>query len=279
MDELKSILPQNYDASAIDSEMSISGDSITPPEAVPDRIALFVFREVLDRENYLFHGFWNNGKQEAVRLQYKWSIHGVYRDEQIVSINAGEYVEIGCLTKADLSSQTHLWVRRVFETGHFSEVVKLRLPVQRLLFGQTDQGWMRWDVSVEPKVMQNRGGNARVVQGNRARMLKGSHRIKPQHTLNHVAVPMSRDLHLESLLQEGLTPGNTPIILFQVQEAERYLNRALMAGLKEVYLIHGIGEGALRMRLHDMLSQRQEVDYFANEYHPRYGWGATVVRF
>jgi dsDNA-specific endonuclease/ATPase MutS2 len=44
-----------------------------------------------------------------------------------------------------------------------------------------------------------------------------------------------------------------------------------------VYIIHGVGKGRLKEMIHARLKRHSDVEHFKNEYHERYGWGATEV--
>jgi dsDNA-specific endonuclease/ATPase MutS2 len=46
-----------------------------------------------------------------------------------------------------------------------------------------------------------------------------------------------------------------------------------------IFVIHGVGEGKLRDVISTQLMQMTEVKSFKNEFHPRYGFGATEVIF
>jgi hypothetical protein len=279
VDELKPILEQKQIEMGAEIQIEqLQNHEFTPPSA-GDKIELLLCRENLENNDCIFHAFLSNGKHELVELKFKWCIHGAYEVEKNMLLEKGTPMRIGSFTKADLSSTTHLWVQRMADKDLHWDPLKIKFSVQRLLFGETENGWMRRELFFVQKSLPNVIGKTKVKQIVRSHLRKGASRSTEINTIHNLALPMSKDLHLESLLQEGLSPGRTPIILFQVQEAEKYLNKAFMAGLKEIYLIHGIGEGALRMRLHEMLAQHPEIECFANEFHPRYGWGATVVRF
>ncbi|MBK6929627.1 MAG: Smr/MutS family protein [Saprospirales bacterium] len=53
----------------------------------------------------------------------------------------------------------------------------------------------------------------------------------------------------------------------------------LYAWVPRVFIIHGVGEGKLRETIADELRRRPEVHKFKNEYHTKYGYGATEVVF
>jgi hypothetical protein len=86
------------------------------------------------------------------------------------------------------------------------------------------------------------------------------------------------DLHIRALLPEThakLDPGE--ILRIQLQHLDRFLERAVRLGVQQVFVIHGMGEGKLRDAVANRLRQMPAVRKFKNEYHPKYGYGATEV--
>ncbi|MDH7500826.1 MAG: Smr/MutS family protein, partial [candidate division NC10 bacterium] len=63
-----------------------------------------------------------------------------------------------------------------------------------------------------------------------------------------------------------------------VLAAERYLDRAALAGLREVRLIHGKGMGILRRGIEEMLRNHPMVEDFHLASFHEGGAGATIVR-
>lgn len=87
------------------------------------------------------------------------------------------------------------------------------------------------------------------------------------------------DLHAEKLTDYHPKMSNAEILRLQLRHFERYIDQALRVGAERVFIIHGVGKGRLRDAIANRLGQMPEVDTFKNEYHPRYGWGATEVLF
>lgn len=87
------------------------------------------------------------------------------------------------------------------------------------------------------------------------------------------------DLHIEKLVKEGTHLSNAQIIQLQVKVFEAYMEKAHRLGLERVFIIHGIGKGKLRDVIASRLLRMPEVLTFKNEYHPKYGYGATEVLF
>jgi len=89
------------------------------------------------------------------------------------------------------------------------------------------------------------------------------------------------DLHAEALLPnyKDLTAGE----IFESQKLalENYMQQAIELGVKEVFVIHGLGEGKLQKAVEEHLRHLKRLDKlreFKNEYMQKYGFGATVVK-
>jgi len=87
------------------------------------------------------------------------------------------------------------------------------------------------------------------------------------------------DLHIEALRKDHETLAANEKLTEQLKACDAFLQRALIAGHHHVYVIHGAGSGKLRSAIHKMLKDYPHVKSFSNAYHPRYGFGATEVRF
>lgn len=59
--------------------------------------------------------------------------------------------------------------------------------------------------------------------------------------------------------------------------AQKYLDDALLVGMKELSILHGKGDGILRMAIRKLLSGMNEVESFADEHPERGGSGITRV--
>ncbi len=87
------------------------------------------------------------------------------------------------------------------------------------------------------------------------------------------------DLHIERLVDNPNVLDPVEILPIQLKHFEAYLHQALRLGVERVFIIHGIGAGKLRAAIHRRLKQHPFIREFKNEYHPRYGHGATEVVF
>ncbi len=87
------------------------------------------------------------------------------------------------------------------------------------------------------------------------------------------------DLHIEALTDYSGSMKPADILHLQLVQFERYIDRAIRLGVDRVFVIHGLGKGRLRDAIATRLLQTPHVKTFKNEYHPRYGYGATEVIF
>lgn len=94
------------------------------------------------------------------------------------------------------------------------------------------------------------------------------------------AFPDELDLHIESLAPRqwrSLHPAD--ILRLQRNTFEQYFHDAIRLGLDRIYIIHGVGKGTLRKLIHERLEGHPSVFQVKNEYHAKYGYGATEIIF
>ncbi len=87
------------------------------------------------------------------------------------------------------------------------------------------------------------------------------------------------DLHLAALVDDPARIPKTEVLATQLRAFDHYIDQALRLDVKQVYIIHGVGDGVLKAAIHKRLETVPFVRKFHNSYHPRYGYGATEVLF
>ncbi len=100
----------------------------------------------------------------------------------------------------------------------------------------------------------------------------------------HSADPISKaglkdsiDLHIEKLDPAWELLDKGEILQIQLTAFEEYMDAAIRHGLHKVYIVHGIGKGVLKEEIAGRLKNYPSVTSFNNEYHHRFGFGATEV--
>ena len=101
-----------------------------------------------------------------------------------------------------------------------------------------------------------------------------------QHSVSELAnFTGELDLHIEKLDPENADKSNSEIIRIQLAHFDRFIEQAIKLGVENVFVIHGMGKGKLRDAIASRLIKNPDVSTFKNEFHPRYGFGATEVVF
>lgn len=100
---------------------------------------------------------------------------------------------------------------------------------------------------------------------------KARHHIEPARSVI--------DLHIEKLAEDWQRMSNYEILSLQLKTFEKYYHLAIVHHQPSLIVIHGVGEGRLRDEVHEILKTKKEVKTFTNQYHPRYGYGATEIFF
>lgn len=87
------------------------------------------------------------------------------------------------------------------------------------------------------------------------------------------------DLHIDNLLDKPRKISQSEMLRIQISAFDVFIERAIQLGVDRVFVIHGVGTGKLKNRIASSLIQNPDVKTFKNEYHPKYGFGATEVIF
>lgn len=91
--------------------------------------------------------------------------------------------------------------------------------------------------------------------------------------------PREIDLHIEVLHTNHTTLTNEEIVKQQLRAFDHYIEKAVRLGIPRVFVIHGVGKGRLKEMIAARLRRNNQVQTFRNEYHQKYGWGATEIIF
>jgi hypothetical protein len=87
------------------------------------------------------------------------------------------------------------------------------------------------------------------------------------------------DLHIDKITNDWKGLSNYEILSLQLKEFEKFYDLAIQHLQPNLIVIHGVGEGVLRDEIHQILKYKKEVKSFVNQYHPKYGNGATEIYF
>jgi hypothetical protein len=87
------------------------------------------------------------------------------------------------------------------------------------------------------------------------------------------------DLHIEKLMPEIKGLSNSMIMDIQLGALTRSIHSAVINHQEMLIIIHGVGTGALKDAVHQLLASTPEVLRYSNEWLGKYGYGATEVVF
>lgn len=87
------------------------------------------------------------------------------------------------------------------------------------------------------------------------------------------------DLHLTSLVDDPAGLPKDRALELQMEAFDIFMDTALRLDVKQVYVVHGLGNGVLKTVVHQRLKHFPFVKTFNNNHHPRFGFGATEVTF
>ena len=95
-----------------------------------------------------------------------------------------------------------------------------------------------------------------------------SHVNKIQYNLINTSIQFTTSLDLRGQsLQAAL------------QSLEDYLDKALMANVKDVKIVHGKGSGILRDHIHKSLKKHKFIEHFSHPENDKGGSGSTIIVF
>jgi hypothetical protein len=105
------------------------------------------------------------------------------------------------------------------------------------------------------------------------RKVSGSDPMELAHFENEL------DLHIENLVNDDKRRNNAEILRIQITHFGYFLDKAIRLGVNSAFVIHGVGKGKLKNEIATRLMNHPQVKTFKNEYHPKYGFGATEIIF
>jgi len=85
------------------------------------------------------------------------------------------------------------------------------------------------------------------------------------------------DLHAENFLSGYQHMEANDILFRQISHFKNFLEKAIRYNLHKIYVVHGIGKGVLKTEIEKVLKKYPEVSSYNNDFHARFGFGATEI--
>lgn len=86
------------------------------------------------------------------------------------------------------------------------------------------------------------------------------------------------DLHIEKLSEKHQTIPEDNILSIQLSAFQTALDNAIAKDLNHLTVIHGVGNGILRMEIHKRLAKRGDIAWFQDADKQKFGFGATFIQ-
>ena len=215
----------------------------------------------------------------------------LFVDDKIASVSA---LELGDLLYDDLNDVPEVWlsVQRLTTAGPdvpIERTLKIRpkqffnslqtAPILNVLAHQL----VVLD-SFEPAAPPSSEGDLKAytrqkTEGKKQRDKAQSSLYQPFNVEEYAGFVPEIDLHMEHLMKGYAKLDKSEILRIQMKHFHQFLEKAIRLGVPSVFVIHGVGEGKLRNAIAESLRQHPGVWRFKNEYHHKYGYGATEVIF
>ena len=84
------------------------------------------------------------------------------------------------------------------------------------------------------------------------------------------------DLHIEKLGVSFKGKSNGEIVQIQINKAREFIDQSIIAGKREIILVHGVGNGRLKKEVHKLLRSYYGISFEQADAR-NYGEGATLV--
>jgi hypothetical protein len=111
-------------------------------------------------------------------------------------------------------------------------------------------------------------------------IMTGSGSSDNQTVINLHNVPEEvLDLHIQKLVANHKSLSPEAILQIQTALLHQKLQAAIATSQPRMVIIHGLGKGTLRQKVHDILAHTPGIRTFSSHWMPGYGYGATEVIF
>ncbi|MFN6946201.1 MAG: Smr/MutS family protein [Cytophagaceae bacterium] len=117
------------------------------------------------------------------------------------------------------------------------------------------------------------------IDANQLKEALNEHKESERVQLEILAPPSEIDLHIEKLTNsyDAMTSGEK--LELQLKIFQENIERAIASGMKEIVIIHGIGNGTLKNSIRKNLKNYNQVKSFSDANPGKFGYGATQIKF
>lgn len=298
------LLPADAAPATAGAALFMPGQKINKPEPPPRRVLTSQYR-VLKPKGLQLAFEPMPGRDELVSKYKVWMVNDTPSDfllefdlytavREVISIDdklqAASALELGDFMSDDLNDAPEAWLRvqRITTAGAEAPLeATLRIrpkqffnhlmtaPVLNVLAHQFILLY-----NFEKAETKQEEGDLRVYakqQRRKPRPEAGSVRYKTFDPEAFAGFDNEIDLHIQKLVNGYARMDKGEMVRIQMLHFQAFLEKAIRLGVPRIFIIHGVGEGKLKEAIAQRLRENPYVVKFKNEYHHKYGYGATEV--
>ena len=242
-----------------------------------------------------FHAYFYNDTQTLhIASLLLWVKNNLLEEEtSAISISAGsmEFIRTIALNTLNDSPELEIEIQK-FATDGATETLHALLKLKTKMFIKNNAMHPITNIGViQLKINTEEDKTKSDLQKYTQQVIKSQTEIKRRNEKNSQLVDWRTnlnayahfknelDLHIQELHSDHKSLSPAESLHLQLQAFENYLQRAIQVGIPSVFIIHGLGTGRLRERIAARLRRSEHVLHFKNEFHEKYGFGATEVIF
>ena len=271
--------------------VSYSREIKNPTSDDESRKGFFVaFVPIRDKSNTIqeFQVYLINNFEESLLLSYDFKLRGrdVYRVKKellvrhFYPLNKFEFDKLNDLPS--LNFDVWLKNKRAGKQQHFNKLIKIKPQI--FFKNYTDiplmdmEGFVYLVFDEPPAIEAPKIEKKELPELNIKHIhIKKGNPVKLNEILRKAEMQHEIDLHIEKLVPNHKNLSNREIVKIQLDQCRRFIDQAIINNLHQIYLIHGLGKGKLKSEINKILDEYDEVKSYNNNFHPRYGYGATEV--
>ncbi|MBC8046678.1 MAG: DUF2027 domain-containing protein [Fimbriimonadaceae bacterium] len=224
---------------------------------------------------FLYEYFCNNTLQHKVRKEIKTKTHLLLHEFKTDHLNDNPACHFDFWVKTSdqtsenpFSKEVKLKAKQFFsklesdeflKNGYLFFELQKNIPARKENKQQPDFDWEEFENTTHKK---------KIVE---------EEKTKNHDVIQKANMPDHIDLHIEKLEKNFRQLSNADMLQIQLRHCRIFLEKAIRYKLDKIYVIHGLGKGVLKNEIEKLLKQYPEIESYNNNYHPRFGFGATEI--
>lgn len=249
-----------------------------PPKRPDIRISKGLYIGLAQKEDNQYQAYFLNQLNELVLFTVSQNEKKLISGKAYGVCNSFESTEIGPLTSSIFNSSKKLRVQALIyedQTRLKKNPISIELDLdqemltEKVFIEAIDQEVFLLKIEEKPMPKIN-------PEELREKLFESSDTTHLNKKDKSYAKELTIDLHIDEL---SVNLKENDILEYQLNEFEKAYDHALLQNLEKLKVIHGVGAGILRGKIHKSLSAKKEVRYFEDGDKEKFGFGSTIIYF